>query len=46
MLEDESARVQLRGAALPISDLVTGVVLAVKGTAVAGGDFWVSVSLP
>lgn len=46
VLEDESARVQLRGSALPTGDLVTGIVVAVKGTAVAGGDFWVSVRPP
>ena len=44
VLEDESARVQLRGTALPVADLVTGIVVALKGTAVKGGDFWVSVS--
>lgn len=44
VLEDTSARVQLKGSALPAGDLVTGVVLAVKGTAVPGGDFWVNVS--
>jgi hypothetical protein len=45
VLEDESARVQLSGEALPVRDLVTGVVVAVKGAAGAGGDFLVTVSL-
>ena len=43
VLEDESARVQLRGAALKIGELVTGLIVAVRGSAVAGGDFWVTV---
>lgn len=44
VLEDESARVQLRGAALNVGDLVTGLVVAVRGSAVPGGDFWATVS--
>lgn len=43
VLEDESARVQLRGSALRVGELVTGLIVAVRGTAVAGGDFWVTV---
>lgn len=46
VLEDESARMQLKGAALPVGDTVTGVVVAIKGAAVPGGDFWVSVQPP
>ena len=45
VLEDESARVQLRGSSLPAGDLVTGVVVAVRGSAVPGGEFWVTVGL-
>ena len=43
VLEDESARVQLRGEALPVAELVTGVVAAVRGSASPSGDFMVTV---
>ena len=43
VLEDESARVQLRGSALRVGDLVTGLIVAVRGSAAPGGDFWVTV---
>eukprot|EP00891_Asterochloris_glomerata_P002214 jgi/Astpho2/2214/e_gw1.00040.61.1_t len=50
ILEDESARMSLRGDKLPVGDLVTGVVMAVRGAAVPGGDFivreWCFVGLP
>jgi len=46
VLEDESARVQLRGDALPVAELVTGVVVALKGSAAASGDFLVTVTPP
>ena len=45
ILEDESARVQLRGAALNVGDLVTGLIVAVRGSAAPGGDFWATVRL-
>lgn len=44
ILEDESARMKLRGDGLPVGQLVTGVVMAVKGVAAPGGDFQVNVS--
>lgn len=44
ILEDESARMKLRGEGLPVGQLVTGVVMAVKGVAAPGGDFQVNVS--
>ena len=43
ILEDESARMKLRGESLPIGQLVTGVVMAVRGVAASGGDFQVNV---
>ena len=43
ILEDESARMKLRGESLPVEQLVTGVVMAVRGVAVPGGDFQVNV---
>lgn len=43
ILEDESARMKLRGDSLPVGQLVTGVVMAVKGVAAPGGDFQVNV---
>lgn len=43
VLEDESARMKLRGDSLPVGQLVTGVVMAVKGVAAPGGDFQVNV---
>ena len=43
VLEDEAARMTLRGDALPVGALVTGVILAVRGSAIAGGDFQVQV---
>lgn len=43
ILEDESARMKLRGEGLPVGQLVTGVVMAVKGVAAPGGDFQVNV---
>ncbi|KAL3142785.1 hypothetical protein ABBQ38_003084 [Trebouxia sp. C0009 RCD-2024] len=42
ILEDESARMKLRGDSLPVGQLVTGVVMAVKGVAAPGGDFQVN----
>ena len=46
ILEDEGARVVLRGDCLPTSSLVTGVSVAVRGSAAPGGDhFMVQVSL-
>ncbi|DBA81928.1 hypothetical protein WJX77_005299 [Trebouxia sp. C0004] len=42
ILEDESARMKLRGEGLPVGQLVTGVVMAVKGVAAPGGDFQVN----
>ena len=39
MLEDESGRLRLIGAALQISMLVTGCIIAVMGTENANGDF-------
>lgn len=44
ILEDESARMKLRGEGLPVGQLVTGVVMVVKGFAAPGGDFHVNVS--
>lgn len=44
ILEDESARMKLHGQGLPVGQLVTGVVMVVKGVAVPGGDFHVNVS--
>lgn len=44
ILEDESARMRLRGDGMPVGQLVTGVVMAVKGVAAPGGDFQVNVS--
>ena len=38
VLEDEGARVVLRGDCLPTAALVTGVSLAVRGAAAPGGD--------
>lgn len=43
ILEDESARMKLKGEDLPVGQLVTGVVMAVKGVAAPGGDFRVNV---
>ena len=43
ILEDESARMKLRGERLPVGQLVTGVVMAVRGVAAPGGDFQVNV---
>ena len=45
ILEDESARMKLRGESLPVGQLVTGVVMAVRGVAAPGGDFQVNVWL-
>lgn len=44
ILEDESARMKLHGESLPVGQLVTGVVMVVKGFAAPGGDFHVNVS--
>lgn len=41
VLEDEGARVVLRGDCLPTDVLVTGVSLAVRGAAAPGGDHFV-----
>ena len=43
VLEDESARINLRGEALDVEGLVTGVVVAVRGSAAPNGDFIVTV---
>lgn len=43
ILEDESARMKLRGEGLPVGQLVTGVVMVVKGFVAPGGDFHVNV---
>eukprot|EP00201_Polytomella_parva_P009775 CAMPEP_0175061616 /NCGR_PEP_ID=MMETSP0052_2-20121109/13680_1 /TAXON_ID=51329 ORGANISM="Polytomella parva, Strain SAG 63-3" /NCGR_SAMPLE_ID=MMETSP0052_2 /ASSEMBLY_ACC=CAM_ASM_000194 /LENGTH=264 /DNA_ID=CAMNT_0016327483 /DNA_START=1 /DNA_END=791 /DNA_ORIENTATION=+ len=42
VLEDEGARMILRGNVIPVHLLVTGVVVAVKGRHEPGGDFLVS----
>lgn len=42
IMEDEGARMKLIGDALPMSLLVTGVMIAVRGKEVEGGDFQVS----
>ena len=39
VLEDEGARVKLRGRAVLVPHLVTGVVMACKGRVVQGGEF-------
>ena len=41
VLEDEGARVVLRGDCLPSGTLVTGVSFAVRGAAAPGGDHFV-----
>lgn len=46
VLEDESARMALKGNAIPAGPLVTGVVAAVRGVSSANGDFQVKVCLP
>lgn len=43
VLEDESARMALRGNAMPAGPLVTGVVAAVRGVSAPNGDFQVKV---
>ncbi len=43
VLEDESARINLRGEALDVEGLVTGIVVAVRGSAAPNGDFYVTV---
>ncbi|KAG1673299.1 hypothetical protein FOA52_002579 [Chlamydomonas sp. UWO 241] len=40
ILEDDGGRMKLRGATLPVQQLVTGVVIAVCGKAELGGDFF------
>lgn len=45
VLEDESARMALKGNAMAAGPLVTGVVAAVRGVSAANGDFQVKVSL-
>ena len=44
VLEDESARMALRGPGMPAGPLVTGVVAAVRGVSSANGDFQVKAS--
>ena len=44
VLEDESARMALRGPGIAAGPLVTGVVAAVRGVSSANGDFQVKVS--
>ncbi len=46
VLEDESARMALKGNAMPPGPLVTGVVAAVRGVSAANGDFQVKVRTP
>ena len=46
VLEDESARMALKGNAMPLGPLVTGVVAAVRGVSAANGDFQVKVRSP
>ena len=46
VLEDEGARVVLRGDCLPTDVLVTGVSLAVRGAAAPGGDHFVVQASP
>ena len=47
VLEDESGRVSLRGDVLDVHGLTTGVVCAVWGKVVEGGDFHVKkITLP
>lgn len=42
VLEDESARIALCGAALPVGQCVTGVVAALRGRCQPNGDFEVA----
>ena len=42
ILEDEGARLQLCGDALPVGECTTGVVAAVRGRVQPNGDFEVS----
>ena len=44
VLEDESARMALRGPGIAAGPLVTGVVAAVRGVSSANGDFQVKAS--
>ena len=46
VLEDESARMALKGNTMPPGPLVTGVVAAVRGVSAANGDFQVKVRSP
>ena len=43
VLEDESARMALKGSAIAAGPLVTGVVAGVRGVSSANGDFQVKV---
>ena len=43
VLEDESARMALRGQGIDVGRLVTGVVAAVRGVSAANGEFHVKV---
>ena len=45
VLEDESARMALKGNAIAAGPLVTGVVAAVRGVSSANGDFQVKVCI-
>ena len=45
VLEDESARMALRGAGIAPGPLVTGVIAAVRGTSAANGEFFVKVRI-
>ena len=45
VLEDESARMALKGNAIAAGPLVTGVVAAVRGVSSANGDFQVKVRI-
>ena len=42
ILEDDGGRMKITGQCLPALELVTGIVLAVRGTAEPGGDFVVT----
>jgi DNA polymerase delta subunit 2 len=43
VLEDESARMALRGQGINAGELVTGIVAAVRGVSAANGEFMVKV---
>jgi DNA polymerase delta subunit 2 len=41
-IEDEGGRVALTGAALPVGELVTGIVAALRGRVLPSGEFEVA----